>query len=160
MEFSPAISLAPLLTFKRVSVRNGGHFKQWGSSSGVTPNLSSDKTAKEYCDIWNNVSGATAVKTVRGIVVNNCGSWDIPNEFELMVCFMCADKIDALDPTASAYATRKIGKTHQTGRFVSYFWSCTQGSSSTYKQRYVDCNGVCGSCNRDATWWVLPIREL
>lgn len=81
-------------------------------------NLSIDKTAKYNCDRWMSVSGTKNPGVVWCRSKNINGKpLDLPNILQLMIIFILADELDAIDPTASSYPNHKIGMTGPTGRF-------------------------------------------
>ena len=140
-------------------------YTQW------SPSLATDLTAKENCDVWMTYEGTKdtystptigvpAIEACRVITTDSSnGSWDLPNVYELMILFMLSDIIDSLDPTASSYATMKIGKTHSSGRFRgTYFWSSTEDSATNVRR--VNYGGYCNNGTKATACAVLPVREL
>ena len=136
-------------------------------------NLSTDKTARQNCDIWmtyNNstdsqsIKGVPAVAYARGLTDIFSGGCDIPNEFELMVVFLCMNAIDALDPTVDSYPAYALGNIKGVGNerwlfnSADYCWSSTEDYSFTV--RSVRFNGACYTLTKESTGGVLPVREL
>jgi len=133
--------------------------------------LASDTSSKTNCDSWmtyNNTTdsqsivGVPAVAYCRGITQDG-GGWDLPREWILMILYMLAEEIDALDPTAAANPTLALGHNVNTsGRFVfagaNFAWSSTE-SSNNYC-RYVYSSGGVGNGTKYYNGAAVPVREL
>ena len=127
-------------------------------------NASHEKTAKECCDIWmtyegttdsSGISGVPAVKFCRDITAGGATTaatkWQLPNIVQLAMIFALRDTLNAIDPTASANTTKKIGTPYRT-------WS-----SSEYGVSVCWCinpDGILTTATKNLAYGVVPIREL
>lgn len=154
-----------------VTLTNEVIFQQWGSA------LAADKTAKANCDIWmayntrTDTAGIVGVPAVAWCRSQNIGGvpCDLANTYELICIWACGDKLDELDPTASAYPYMKLGYTalgdgvngrtqKAKGYVISQLWSST-AFASVYTRR-VGSTGHTGMYARNDRATAVPILEL
>lgn len=134
-------------------------------------NLSSDKTARENCDVWMTISDCTGTDRTVGYCrsltsfdgIDKC---DCPNFYEDLVLFFESDNLDNLDPTGSSYSNFKFGCTNPGGRFCAngtdIFKSCTEYDANGLL--FININANCydgpGASKNSYTRGVAPISEL
>lgn len=139
------------------------------------PGFSTDKTARENCDVWMTRVGIndTASTPINGVpVVEHCraisdiegifGGCDLPNEYQLMIIFLEQNNIDALDPLSVANPEMRLGKENTNGWWnvtgTGYAYSSTESSSgSSWKVRR---EGRMTTGVKSSIHAVIPIREL
>ena len=146
-------------------------FEQWASV------FASDKTAKANCDIWMtynstpdtmNFVGVPAVAWCRS---QNIGGTpcDLANQYQNMCIWTCGDKLDEMDPTASAYPDLKLGyKTMRdikdelyqkyNGFVLLGLYSSTRGYWKSI--RCVTHSGFCGGTYQSQISTIVPILEI
>lgn len=145
-----------------------------------SPTLVFDRTAKENCDVWMTYQGIAdsegfvgvpAVEWCRNQKLQN-KACDLPNEYQTICIWVCSDKLDELDPTASSYTDLKLGysatgwRPYGRCQRANGLQSCNFYSSTEYSQfsvRDVFYNGNCGYSGysyKRIQGTVIPILEL
>ena len=134
-------------------------------------NLATDGTAKSNCDTWlsetdgytySSYTGSPAIEYARSLTIDG-HPCDVPNEEELMMMYLNAERIDSLDDTAEFYPDFALGKNvNSNGRFrfnnTSGAQSCTESSEKNL--RYVGYTGNCGTLAKTSICTIIPIVEL
>ena len=95
------------------TVTNDAIFTQWADT------LKTDNTAKANCDIWMTYNDRTDSQGIKGVpAVAWCRAQtlagkpcDLGNEYQTIVIWACGDKLDEMDPNASAYHDMCLGYT-------------------------------------------------
>ena len=124
--------------------------------------LSSVQSAKTCTDAIVNVLGDStdyAAGLARSCVIDGLGAMDLPNFYELLVCWCEADNIDNIDPTAENYPKTKLGYTVE--RFHGlYYWSSSVHTTSMTNAWRVLGDGECFADVMSNVAMILPVLEL
>ena len=91
-------------------------------------------SAKDATDILMKYSETEAAHHCRQQYIAGVGSLDLPNLYELVILYLEADNIDALDPTAQSYPDQMLGYKASSGRFYDtnrYYWSSAEYSETS-----------------------------
>ena len=147
------------------NITNDLIFEQWATS------LVTDKTAKANCDIWMTYLNTYGVPAVAWCRSQNIGGTpcDLANQYQNICIWTCGDKLDEMDPTASAYSDLKLGYTAKAdgfgrtqkshaGHVSSALFSSTEHSDSGI--RSVFSIGGCSFTNKKNNCTVVPILEI
>ena len=125
------------------------------------PSFKTDKTAKENTDALMAYNDTEAAHWCRAQNISGVGALDLPNIYELIVLYLEADNIDALDPTAEQYPNMMLGYKATNGRFYNIFgytWSSTEHGSS--HARVVGWSGDVFDDTESHSYGVVPVKEL
>lgn len=125
------------------------------------PSFKTDKTAKENTDALMTYDDTEAAHWCRAQNISGVGALDLPNIYELVVLYLEADNIDALDPTAEQYPNMMLGYKATNGRFYNIFgytWSSTEHGSS--HARVIGWSGDVFGDTVHNNYGVIPVKEL
>ena len=126
------------------------------------PSFKADKTARENTDVLVVYDEAQAAHWCRNLAIEGVGNLDLPNIYELMILYLEADNLDALDPTAEQYPNMMLGYKATNGRFFNIsgmVWSSTEYSAKG--ARPVNCHGYVGYGSKNyESLGVVPVKEL
>lgn len=126
------------------------------------PSFKADRTARENTDVLITYDETQAAHWCRTQVIDGVGALDLPNIYELMVIYLEADQIDALDPTAEQYPWLALGYKATNGRFFNIsgmVWSSTEYSAKG--ARPANCHGFVGYGSKNyESLGVAPVKEL
>lgn len=126
------------------------------------PSFKADGTARENTDVLMTYDETQAAHWCRTQVIDGVGALDLPNIYELMVIYLEADRIDALDPTAEQYPWLALGYKATNGRFFNIsgmVWSSTEYSAKG--ARPANCHSFVGYGSKNyESLGVVPVKEL
>ena len=110
-------------------------------------------------------STAKAAHHCRSQNISGIGTLDLPNLYELVVMYLEADNIDALDPTFNSNKLMGLGMKSTNGRFSSGGTGRGYWSSTEYSSQYawgIWCDGtLIGRSNwQNKSLCVAPVKEL
>ena len=123
-----------------------------------------DGTALTNTNALMKSSNTEAAHHCREQNIVNIGTLDLPNLYELVVMYLEADNIDALDPTFNSNKLMGLGMNSTSGRFYSgtnrSYWSSTE-SINTWAWG-VWCDGLLSSQTnwQNTARCVAPVKEL
>lgn len=146
--------------------------------NGWATTLLSDKSAKENCDIWMKYKSTTDTKGTVGVpAVAHARSQtidgiacDIATEYQIICIWVCSDKLDEMDVTASEHPQLKLGCTStgypSRGRYQNgsggqsaILWSSTECHLNDV--RAMGCTGYCSSGNKSGSiGTAVPVLEI
>lgn len=118
-------------------------------------------TAKASTDILMQYNDTEAAHWCRAQSIDGIGNLDLPNIYELMVIYLEADNLDALDPTAGQYPNMMLGHQATNGRFYNTsgrYWSSTEFNNN--QARHVRYDGQATNSSKQRSYGTIPVKEL